>query len=40
MDPSTDDGTGSNGCVRIGDRDQVRALESIVSLGDLVVVTE
>lgn len=40
MDPSSDDGTGSNGCIRIGSRDEVRALESIVSPGDLVVVTE
>lgn len=40
MDASTDDGTGSNGCIRVGDRDQVRALEATISPGDLVVITE
>lgn len=40
MDPAADDGSGSNGCIRVGDRDQVRALESAISPGDIVVVTE
>lgn len=40
MDPAADDGSGSNGCIRVGDRDQVRALESVISPGDLVVISE
>ncbi|WP_424465401.1 L,D-transpeptidase [Pseudoclavibacter helvolus] len=40
MDPAADDGSGSNGCVRVGDLDQVRALESVVSPGDIVIITE